>query len=153
MDADMPFAEVQTINELVEQQTGSQRFTTMLLASFAVAGLALAIVGIYGVVSFLVERRKQELAVRMAVGASHGTVLWLVLKHSLTMATVGVTLGLLGAAAARRLTSGLLFNVSPLDPLTFGSAAIFLLAVAAVASAIPASRVVRIDPSRTLRQD
>jgi predicted permease len=153
MDADMPFAEVQTISELVEQQTGSQRFTTMLLASFAVAGLALAIVGIYGVVSFLVARRKQELAVRMAVGASHGTVLWLVLKHSLSMATVGVALGLFGAAAARRLTSELLFNISPLDPVTFGSAAIFLLAVAAVASALPASRVMRIDPSRTLRQD
>jgi hypothetical protein len=153
LDADMPFAEVQTIQELVEQQTGSQRFTTVLLGMFAVAGLALAVVGIYGVVSFLVAQRKQELAVRMAIGASHGSVLWLVLKQSLTVAAIGATLGLLGAAAAQHLTSGLLFGVSPLDPTTFAVAAFFLLAVAAAASAIPSARVLRIDPARTLRQD
>lgn len=69
LDPDMPFAEVQTMDEIVEAQTGGQRFTTVLLASFAAAGLALAIVGIYGVVSFLVVQRKQELAVRLALGA------------------------------------------------------------------------------------
>jgi predicted permease len=153
LDADMPFAEVQTMDELVEQQTGGQRLTTILLAAFAAGGLALAVVGIYGVVSFLVAQRKQELAVRMAVGASHTAVLWLIMKQSLGIAVVGATLGLVAAAAAQRLTSGLLFGVSPLDPITFSTAAVFLLAVAAIASAIPGARALRIDPARTLRQD
>ncbi|HEU0368744.1 MAG TPA: ABC transporter permease [Candidatus Acidoferrum sp.] len=153
LDADMPFAEVQTIDELVERQTGGQRFTTALLGAFAVSGLALAGVGIYGVVSFLVAQRRQELAVRMAMGASRATVMWLVLKKSLTMAAVGAAAGLLGAVSAQKLTSGLLFGVSPVDPITFAGAAAFLLLLAGVASAIPGARVMRIDPALALRQD
>jgi putative ABC transport system permease protein len=153
LDSDMPFAEVQTIDELVDRQTGGQRFTTVLLASFALAGLALAVVGIYGVVSFLVVQRNQELAVRIALGASHANVLWLVLNQSLKMAAVGATIGLLGAWAAQRLTAGLLFGISPVDPATFVGGAALLLAVAAIASAIPGARVLRIDPAQTLRRD
>jgi putative ABC transport system permease protein len=153
LDPDMPFAEVQTMDEIVEAQTGGQRFTTILLASFAAAGLALAVVGIYGVVSFLVAQRKQELAVRIALGASRAHVLWLVLKQGLEMATFGAVIGLLGAWATQKLTSGLLFGVSPVDPVTFVGAAFFLLAVAAIASAIPGVRALGIDPARTLRQD
>jgi ABC-type antimicrobial peptide transport system permease subunit len=149
----MPFAEVQTIDELVERQTGGQRFTTALLTLFSAAGLALAMVGIYGVISFLVAQRNQELAVRMALGASRANVLWLVLKQSLKMATIGAAIGLLGACAAQKLTSGLLFGISPVDPSTFAGAAVFLLAIAVVASAIPAARVLRIDPAGALRQD
>jgi predicted permease len=153
LDSDMPFAEVQTIDELVERQTGGQRFTTVLLASFAVAGLALAVVGIYGVVSFLVAQREQEIAVRMALGASRINVLWLVVRQVLEMAAFGAVIGLFGAWASQRLTSGLLFGVSPVDPVTFTGAAFFLLAIAAIASAIPAARVLLIDPAEALRQD
>ncbi len=153
LDPDMPFAEVQTMDEIVEAQTGGQRFTTILLASFAAAGLALAVVGICGVVSFLVAQRKQELAVRIALGASRVTVLWLVLKQGLEMATIGAAIGLFGAWATQKLTSGLLFGISPVDPVTFAGAAVFLLAVATVASAIPGARVMSIDPARTLRED
>jgi predicted permease len=153
LDPDMPFAEVQTMDEIVEAQTGGQRFTTILLASFAAAGLALAVVGIYGVVSFLVAQRKQELAVRIALGASRARVLWLVLKQGLEMATFGAVIGLLGAWATQKLTSGLLFGVSPVDRVTFAGAAFFLLAAATIASAIPGARALGIDPARTLRQD
>jgi len=153
LDSDMPLAEVQTIDELVERSTGGQRFTTVLFASFAVAGLALAVVGIYGVVSFLVAQRKQEMAVRMALGASHGKVLWLVLNHGLKMAAIGAAIGLCGAWAAQKFTAGLLYGISPLDPLTFAGAPVFLLAVAAIACAIPGARVLRIDPAQALRQD
>jgi putative ABC transport system permease protein len=153
LDSDMPFAEVQTIDELVGRQTGGQRFTTVLLVSFAVAGLALAVVGIYGVVSFLVVQRKQEMAVRMALGASRINVLWLVLKQAVEMAAFGAVIGLFGAWASQRITSGLLFGVSPVDPVTFTGAAFFLLAIAAIASAIPAARVLLIEPAGALRQD
>jgi predicted permease len=153
LDSDMPFAQVQSIDELVERQTGGQRFTTALLACFAAAGLALAVVGIYGVVAFLVAQREQEMAVRMALGASRANVLLLVLRHSLGMTSIGAAIGLIGACATQRLTSGLLFGISPVDPLTFTGAAFFLLAIAAIASAIPATRVLLIDPAGALRQD
>jgi predicted permease len=153
MDSDLPFAEVQTIDELVERQTGGQRFTTILLALFALAGLALAVVGIYGVVSFLVTQRSQELAVRLALGASRFNVLWVVLKQGLEMATIGAGIGLFGAWAMQKLTSGILFGISPVDPATFAGGALFLLVVAAIACAIPGARVMRIDPAATLRQD
>jgi putative ABC transport system permease protein len=124
-----------------------------LLACFAAAGLALAVVGIYGVVAFLVAQREQEMAVRMALGASRANVLLLVLKHSLGMTSIGAAIGLIGACATQRLTSGLLFGISPVDPLTFTGAAFFLLAIAAIASAIPATRALLIDPAGALRQD
>jgi ABC-type antimicrobial peptide transport system permease subunit len=149
----MPFAEVQTMDEIIETKTGARRFTTVLLASFAAAGLVLAVVGIYGVISFLVAQRQQELAVRIALGASRGRVLWLVLKRGLEMATLGAVIGLLGAWATQKLTTGLLFNISPVDPITFAGAALFLLTVAALATVIPGARVFRLDPAQTLRQE
>ena len=153
LDSDIPFSAVRTMDQLVERQTGGQRFTTVLLILFAAVGLALAIVGIYGVVSYLVAQRSQELAVRMALGASHTNVLWLVLKQALKMATIGAAIGLFGAWAMQRFTSGLLFGISPVDPVTFAGGAAFLLIVAAIASAIPAARVLGIDPAHALRQD
>jgi putative ABC transport system permease protein len=153
LDSDLPFADLHTMNELVQAETGSQRFTTLLLSSFAAAGLALAVVGIYGVISFLVTQRKQELSVRIALGASRANVLWLVLKQGLEMAAIGAAIGLAGAWSAQRLMGRLLFGVSPVDPLTFAGAAAFLLAVAAIASAIPGLRVLQIDPAQMLRQD
>jgi putative ABC transport system permease protein len=153
LDPNLPLAEVQTIGELVDQQTGGQRLTATLLAVFAGAGLALAVVGIYGVVSFLVAQRRVELAVRMAIGATARTVLWLVLRESLGMAVIGSALGLASAAGAQRLTSGLLFDVSPIDPLTFGMATLALLGIATLATLVPGVRATRIDPGRALYQD
>jgi predicted permease len=153
LDSDMPFAEVQTMEALVEEESGGERFTAVLLSLFAAAGLVLAIVGIYGVVSFVVAQRNQELALRIALGATRAKVLWLVLKQGLQMATIGAAIGLLGACATQKLTSSLLFGISPVDPATFAAGAALLLAVAAIASAIPGVRVMRIDPSEVLRQD
>lgn len=153
MDSDLPFAEVQTIDELVEEQTGGQRFTTALLAAFAAAGLALAVVGIYGVISFLVTQRKQELAVRMALGASYVDVLRMVILQGVKMAACGAAIGLVGAWAAQKLMRGLLFGTSPVDPVAFAGGATFLLIVAAVACAIPGMRVLWIDPASALREE
>jgi putative ABC transport system permease protein len=153
MDAEMPFAQVQTIDEIVEQQTGRQRFTTLLLGLFAAAGLVLAAVGIYGVVSFLVAQRRRELAVRVAVGASAGNVLWLVLKDGLQMAAMGASVGLIGVWAAQKLMDGLLFGISPVDPLTFAGSAAFLVAVVMFACWVPAWRAGRVDPCTALRAE
>jgi putative ABC transport system permease protein len=151
LDSDIPLAEVQTMDELVAKQIGSQRFTTVLLASFALAGLALAVVGIYGVMAYLVARRTQEFGVRIALGASAGNILSLVVRQGMSMALVGAAVGLFGAYLARQLIRGLLFGISPADPLTFLAAAGFLLAIAGIACVIPGARVMRIDPARTLR--
>jgi predicted permease len=153
LDADMVFAEVETMDEIISDETGGQRFTTMLLSLFTAAGLALAIVGVYGVVSYLVAQRKQELAVRVALGATPRDVLWLVLQQGLKMALVGAAVGACGAWALRPLMGRLLFGISPADPVTFAGAAIFLIGVAAAASAIPGARVMRLDPAHALRQD
>ena len=153
LDPDMPFAQVRTIDEIVGQQTGSQRFTALLLGFFAAAGLILAAVGTYGVVSFLVTQRWRELAIRSAVGASVRNILCLVLARGLRMAAVGACIGLAGAWAARKLISGLLFGISALDPLTFGAAAVFLLLMVLLASWGPAWRSARVDPSIALRAE
>jgi len=153
MDADMPFAQVRTMDEIVEQQTGSQRFTTLLLGLFAVIGLVLAAVGIYGVVSFLVAQRRRELAVRVAVGASASDVLWLVLKDGLRMAAVGASMGLMGVWATQKLIGRLLFGISPLDPATFAGSAALLAAVVMFACWAPAWRAARVDPCTALKAD
>jgi putative ABC transport system permease protein len=149
----MPFAQVQTIDEIVERQTGSQRFTTLLLGLFAAAGMVLAAVGIYGVVSFLVAQRRRELAVRVAVGASAGNVLWLVLKEGLQMAAIGAAMGLMGVWATQKLIDRLLFGISPVDPLTFAGSAAFLVAVVLAACWVPARRAARVDPCVAMRAD
>jgi putative ABC transport system permease protein len=153
MDADLPFAQAQTIEDAVELLTGGQRFTTALLVIFAVIGLALAAVGIYGVVSFLVAQRTHEMAIRLAIGASGANVLWLVLRQGLQMALAGAAAGLIGAWAARKMISGLLFGISTFDPLTLAGATIFLLLLVAVACSAPAWRASRVDPCVALRSE
>jgi len=153
LDPDMPLAEVQTFDEIVKRQVGDKRFTTFLLSAFASVGLVLAVVGIYGVVSIFVSQRKRELAVRMALGASRGNAVSLVLRQAMLNAAIGTLLGLSGAWAARQLIRGFLFQVSPVDPTTFVCGALFLLAVATVASLIPATRASRIDPAHLLQQE
>jgi predicted permease len=153
MDADLPFAQTRTIDEIVQQQTGSQRFTALLLGLFAAAGLALAAVGIYGVVSFLVTQRRGELAVRVALGASVTNVLCLVLNEGLRMAMIGASLGLIGIGAMRKLINGLLFGISAVDPLTFAGSALSLVGIVLVACFVPAWRAARVDPCVALRTE
>jgi predicted permease len=153
LDPDMPLAEVQTFDEIVQRQIGDKRFTTILLSSFAIGGLVLAVVGVYGVVSIVVSQRKQELAVRIALGASRANAVALVLRQAMQTAVIGTILGLVGAWAAQRLIRGFLFQISAVDPITFVGGAIFLLAVATAASTIPALRATRIDPAQLLRQE
>jgi putative ABC transport system permease protein len=140
-----------TMERLLSDSVSRPRFNTVLLTAFAALALALATVGIYGVIAYSVSRRAQEIGVRMALGAQKGDVILLVLRQGMTPAIVGAALGLVGAWAATRLMSGMLFEVSATDPATFAVITLTLMAVALLACYIPARRATKVDPMAALR--
>lgn len=151
VDPRLPLSEMMTITETVEAMTADKRFTGMILAAFAVLGLALAVVGIYGVVSYLVAQRNQELGIRLALGANRTNVLWLIVREGMLLGVSGVCIGLAGTAIASRGLNSLLYNISALDVSTLVAASALLLLVALAASAVPARRAMKIDPIQVLR--
>jgi len=153
LDAELPFAEVATMDQVMQQQTADRRYTTALLALFAFIGLILAGIGVYAVVSYVVAQRTSEIGLRMALGAQREDVLWIVVKQGLGMATVGAGAGLLGAWSLRQIVAQLVFGISSADPLTFLGAALLLMALAAIASYIPARRAANVDPMVALRYE
>src|SRR5205823_4150345 len=129
------------------------RLGALFGASFAVLALVLAAVGVYGLVSYSVSHRTREIGIRIAVGATVGNVVTLVLRQSLTLAFVGVVVGALAALVTTRLMSSLLYGVQSRDPLTFAGGALLLSAIALLASWVPARRAASMDPVRALRVD
>jgi putative ABC transport system permease protein len=153
MDKSVAKFGVATVTQELGEETGERRFDTFVVGSFAVAALFLSAMGIYGLLHHLVVQRTNEIGVRMALGASPGTVMGLVLRQGLALAIAGAGAGLLGALLVTRLLSKLLYGVTPTDPATFGIAVLLLLAVAGVASWLPARRAARTDPMLALRQE
>jgi predicted permease len=151
IDKNVPVSEIETMDQAVEDMNAQPRFELWLLASFAAVAVLLAALGIYGVMSYSVSRRTHELGVRMALGAAQEDVVGLVVKEAMTLALVGSACGLLAAVVLTRMMSRLLYGVRATDPLTFVGVAIFVTAVALLASYIPARRVTRIDPVSALR--
>ena len=125
----------------------------MLLAAFAALALSLASVGIYGVLSYFVVQHTQEIGVRLALGAQRRSILFLVMRKGMTLASAGIALGLFGAFAMTRLMSSLLYEVSAADPVTFAAVAALLSAVAMSACYVPAWRAMRVDPIVALREE
>jgi putative ABC transport system permease protein len=140
-----------TLDQQLEQQTSSRRFQSYLLGLFSGLALALAGVGIYGVVHYSVAQRRQEIGIRMALGARAGSVLGMVLREGMSLALAGVGVGLLGALWMSTAIARLLYGVTPQDPMTFAGVAALLLAVALVACLVPARRATRVDPITVLR--
>jgi putative ABC transport system permease protein len=153
VDKDLPVTRVRTMDELVAASFGDRRFHLTLLGAFAVVALALAAVGIHGVIAYTVSRRTREMGVRMALGATTRDVLRLVVGQGLGVAGAGLAAGMVGALALRRLVAGMLFDVRPSDPLTCAAVAAVLLAVAAAACLAPARRAARVDPAVALRYE
>jgi putative ABC transport system permease protein len=151
VDPNVPLAQVRTMVDLVGQSLGRSRLSTTLFAMFGGLGLVLAAVGIYGVMSFLVQQRRHEMGVRMALGASAGMVRALVVRRGAYLAAAGIIAGTLGGLAATRLMTRLLYKVTPGDPWTFVATAAILGAVGLVASYLPARAATKVSPVSALR--
>ena len=151
LDRNQPIGVVQTMEDRVEAQIGQHRLLALLLGSFASVALALALIGIYGVIAYSVAQRTQELGIRQALGAQESDILFLVMGQGIVLAFSGIVVGLAGAIALARIMTTLLFHVSATDPLTFAGAATLFLVVTLVACYIPARRATRIDPNTALR--
>ncbi|HMV50145.1 MAG TPA: ABC transporter permease, partial [Blastocatellia bacterium] len=150
-DVSLEPANFRTMEDLVAESVAQPRFYTTLLGAFALLALLLAGIGIYGVISYSVAQRTHEIGVRLALGAGKGDVLRLVLRQGLLPALIGAAIGLAGAWALTRLMSGLLFEISATDPLTFACVALLLLSVALLACYLPAKRAAKVDPMVALR--
>ena len=153
LDPTLALQQVRPLQDWFADSVAPTLLTTRLAAIFAVSAVLLATAGIYGVLSYLVASRSKEIGVRMAIGATRQRVVGLVLREGLTWAGSGIVVGLLGAVVAARLIASVLFDVPARDPLTFATVAVAMTLVALAASAIPAARAVRIDPTIALRAD
>ena len=153
IDANLPLLEVRTIAEDGNHLTDEQQFISQLSGFFSLLALSLACVGLYGVMTYNVARRTNEIGVRMALGAPEGGILWMVLKESLLLLVIGVALGVPAALAASHVIRAGLFGVSPSDPFTLGIAVLVLAAVILGAAYLPARRATKIDPMVALRYE
>jgi ABC-type antimicrobial peptide transport system permease subunit len=149
----LPVAHIRSMDEVVVRSTARNRFNMVLLSIFAGLAVVLAAIGIYGVMSYAVGQRVHEIGIRMALGARAGDVLSLVLRQGLSLALVGIAIGLMGAVWLTGAMKSQLFGVSPNDPLTFAVVSVLLLAVAVAATYIPARRATNVDPIVALRYE
>ena len=153
IDADLPLFGVKTMREYLASSVAGPRFNTTLLSIFAGVALVLTLVGLYGVMSYSVAQRTNEIGIRLALGAQTRDVLWMIVKQGSKLIVLGLTLGLIGAFAATRLIESLLFGVTTKDPFTFAAAAVLLAVVALLACYIPAWRATKVDPLQALRYE
>ncbi len=153
IDPALPLFDVRTIEDHRRLAVFLPRLATTLLGLFGGLALLLAVVGLYGVVAFAAAQRRREIGVRIALGATRGEVIGLIVRQGFVVALAGIAVGVLLAAVAARLLQEQLIHTSPADPLSFGATAILLLVVAAAACVIPASRAARLEPLTALRGD
>lgn len=153
VDRDQPVTQVRTMDEVLDAAAAQPRFTTSLLGALSGTALLLAVVGIYGVIAYSVAERTGEMGVRIALGAGRGDILRLVLRQGLGMALGGIAIGLAASLAATRLLTSQLYHVSATDPPAFAGSAALFVAVALLASYVPARRAMRVDPMLALRQE
>ncbi len=151
VDPDQAVSEVRTMDAVFQSTMGQRRLTMVLLGVFAGVAMLLAVIGIYGAIAYSVAQRTQEMGIRRALGAQHADILALMLRQGLSLALAGVAIGILGALALTRVMARLLFHVSATDPATFAGIAVLFVAVAILASFIPARRAARVDPMTALR--
>ncbi|MCX6628289.1 MAG: ABC transporter permease, partial [Candidatus Solibacter sp.] len=152
-DPEVPLCDVKTMPERVSRSVRDRKAAMVICLAFALLALALSAIGIYGVLAYTVTQRTREFGIRMALGASAGDVVGMVMRYGLRLAAIGLTFGVAGALAITRLMSTMLYGVRPTDPLVFGSVAVALMAVAVAASVVPSVRISRIRPANALRYE
>jgi putative ABC transport system permease protein len=153
VDPAIPVHDVMTMDARRANSIAARRFNLLLLGALAALALALASVGVYGVISYTVAQRTREVGIRMTLGAQSADVLRLLIKQGMTLVILGVTLGLLGSFALTRVMTSLLFDVSASDPLTYAGAALLLSSLALLACYLPARRGTRVDPLVAIRHE
>jgi putative ABC transport system permease protein len=153
IDASLAVAEVRTLQDILDRASAQMAFTMVLLAIAAASSLMLGVIGIYGVMSYVVSQRTGEIGVRLALGAEPGSVAGMIARQGGSVALAGITAGLAVAFAGGRLVEGLLYDVSPRDPVVFAAATLTLLAAALVACWLPARRAARLSPLDALRTE
>jgi predicted permease len=153
VNPNLPLANVRTMAEIYEKSMARTSFTLVMLAIAGGMALALGMIGLYGTISYSVAQRTREIGIRMAMGAQRGTLTGMFLRHGLALSTIGILCGLAAAAAVTRAMKSLLFEVKPVDPLTFALAPAALIAAALLASYLPALRATAVDPMEALRAD
>ena len=156
MDGDLPLKGIKTQAEQADETLAMERLFAKLFSLFGLLALVLAAVGLYGMLAWSVTQRKHEIGIRMALGASRGSVMKMVIRQGLTLTLFGVVLGLAGASVLAmnlQSLSPMLYGIEPTDPMTFGVLAVFLMLVALVACYIPARRATKVDPMIALRAE
>ena len=155
LDSDQPVTSIQTVDELMDSSRAQPRFILLLLGVFSAAALVLAIIGIYGVLAYSVAQRRQELGIRLALGADKSDIVRLVVGYGMTLAAAGVVIGVIGALSLSWLManvlSGVLYKISARDLTTFAVAPVAFLVIALCASYLPARRATQVDPNEALR--
>ena len=151
LDPDQPVTNIQTVGDLMDSSRAQPRFTTQLLGVFSATALILAMIGIYAVLAYAVAQRRQELGIRLALGAERSDILRLVVRQGLTLAVIGVAIGLIAALLVTRFMSSMLYQVSAHDATTFVLGPVIFLFTALLASYLPARRAARVDPTEALR--
>jgi predicted permease len=151
LDADLPTYNIRTMEQFVDQSLARRRFSMLLLTIFAGLALALATIGVYGVLAYVVSQGSREIGIRLALGATQRGILNLIVGQGMILALSGVAIGMAGAFALTRFMNSLLFGITATDALTFTSIPVLLILVALLASFIPARRAARVDPMASLR--
>lgn len=153
VDKDQPLSKVHSVAQAVSNSVAEPRFRAWLLSAFALTGLALTMIGIYGVISYSVGQRTQEMGIRMALGAPRSSVLRMVLREGIVLAVAGAVCGLVGSFLLMRLLASQLYGIKPSDPPTLIGAAVLMVMVALAGSYIPARRATKVDPMIALRYE
>ncbi|MBI4907356.1 MAG: ABC transporter permease [Acidobacteria bacterium] len=153
VNASLPVASVRTMQDVYDQSQSRTSFTLVMLGIAGTVALVLGVIGLYGVISYVVSQRRREIGIRLALGAQHGELERMFVRYGLSLAGIGVAIGLAAAAGLTRLMSSLLFGISPLDPLTYVAVPVVLVAAAVLASYLPARRAALVDPVDALKAE